>query len=129
MDVLEFDFYNRLKQDYLAHKSLFVAFDYDNTVFDYHSQGINYEPIVELLRICKSYGFTLILFTGNEGEKLDVIKQDLIERDIPFDLINENPLMKTRKPYYNILLDDRAGLKESYNNLKRLIDEIRNKEI
>lgn len=64
MAVLEFDFYNRLKQDYLAHKSLFVAFDYDNTVFDYHSQGINYEAIVELLRICKSYGFTLILFTG-----------------------------------------------------------------
>ncbi|WP_298781880.1 hypothetical protein [uncultured Polaribacter sp.] len=129
MDVLEFDFYNRLKQDYLAHKSLFVAFDYDNTVFDYHSQGINYEAIVGLLRICKSYGFTLILFTGNEGEKLDVIKQDLIERDIPFDLINENPLMNTRKPYYNILLDDRAGLKESYENLKKLTDEIRNKEI
>ncbi|WP_298953244.1 hypothetical protein [uncultured Nonlabens sp.] len=129
MDVLEFDFYNRLKLDYLAHKSLFVAFDYDNTVFDYHSQGINYEAIVELLRICKSYGFILILFTGNEGEKLDVIKQDLIDRDIPFDLINENPLMKTRKPYYNILLDDRAGLKESYNNLKRLTDEIRNKKL
>lgn len=129
MDVLEFDFYNRLRQDYLAHKSLFVAFDYDNTVFDYHSEGINYEAIVKLLKTCKSYGFTLILFTGNEGEKLDIIKQDLIERDIPFDLINENPLMKTRKPYYNILLDDRAGLKESYNNLKRLTDEIRNKAI
>lgn len=129
MNVLEFDFYNRLKQDYLVHKSLFVAFDYDNTVFDFHNQGINYDEIIEILRICKSLGFTLILFTGNEGEKLEVIKQDLKNRKIPFDLINENPLMKTRKPYYNILLDDRAGLKESYNNLKRLIDEIRNKEI
>jgi hypothetical protein len=129
MNVLEFDFYNRLKQDYLVHKSLFVAFDYDNTVFDFHNQGINYDEIIEILRICKSLGFTLILFTGNEGEKLEVIKQDLKNREIPFDLINENPLMKTRKPYYNILLDDRAGLKESYNNLKRLIDEIRNKEI
>ena len=37
--------------------------------------------------------------------------------------------MKTRKPYYNILLDDRAGLIESYNNLKRLTDDIRNKDI
>jgi len=129
MNVLEFDFYNRLQQDYLVHKSLFVAFDYDNTVFDFHNQGINYDEIIKILRICKSLGFTLILFTGNEGEKLEVIKQDLKNREIPFDLINENPLMKTRKPYYNILLDDRAGLKESYNNLKRLIDEIRNKEI
>ena len=129
MNVLEFDFYNRLKQDYFTHKSLFVAFDYDNTVFDYHKKGINYSSVIELLRTCKSLGFTLILFTGNEGEKLEVIKKDLIERNIPFDLINENPLMKTRKPYYNILLDDRAGLKEAYNNLKRLIDEIQNKEI
>ena len=126
MNVLEFDFYNRLKQDYLVHKSLFVAFDYDNTIFDFHNQGIYYDEIIEILRICKSLGFTLILFTGNEGEKLEVIKQDLKSREIPYDLINENPLMKTRKPYYNILLDDRAGLKESYNNLKKMIDEIRN---
>ncbi|WP_044397932.1 hypothetical protein [Lacinutrix sp. Hel_I_90] len=129
MNVLEFDFYERLKQDYLIHKSLFVAFDYDNTVFDFHNQGINYDKIIDLLRTCKSYGFTLILFTGNEGENLEVIKKDLLKRNIPFDLINENPLMKTRKPYYNILLDDRAGLKDSYNTLKRLTDEIRNKEI
>jgi len=129
MNILEFDFYERLKQDYLVHKSLFVAFDYDNTVFDYHNQGINYDDIITLLKTCKSYGFTLILFTGNEGEKLEIIKKDLNNRKIPFDLINENPLMKTRKPYYNILLDDRAGLKESYNNLKRLTDEIRDKKI
>ena len=129
MEVLEFDFYKRLKQDYLIHKSLFVAYDYDNTVFDFHGLNINYSKIIELLRTCKSLGFTLILFTGNEGEKLEVIKKDLKHRNIPFDLINENPLMNTRKPYYNILLDDRAGLKESYNNLKKLIDEIRNKEI
>lgn len=129
MNVLEFDFYNRLKQDYLVHKSLFVAFDYDNTVFDYHNQGIKYDVVIDLLRICKSYGFTLILFTGNEGEKLEIIKEDLKNRKIPFDLINENPLMKTRKPYYNILLDDRAGLKESYNNLIKLIGEIQSKTI
>lgn len=129
MDVYNFDFYDRLRKDYLEHKSLFVAYDYDNTVYDYHSQGINYDKIISLLRVCKSLGFTMILFTGNEGEKLEIIKRDLKEREIPYDLINENPLMPTRKPYYNILLDDRAGLKEAYNYLKRLTDEIRNKEI
>ncbi|MCX2681836.1 hypothetical protein OOZ15_17915 [Galbibacter sp. EGI 63066] len=129
MDVFNFDFYKRLKEDYQEHKSLFVAYDYDNTVFDYHNRGINYDRIIDLLRVCKSLNFTLILFTGNEGEKLEIIKEDLKRRGIPFDLINENPLMKTRKPYYNILLDDRAGLKESYQNLKKLTDEISNKEI
>ena len=82
-----------------------------------------------LLRVGKSYGFTLILFTSNEGEKLEIIKEDLKNRNIPFNLLNENQLMKTRKSYYNIVLDDRARLKESYNNLKRLTDEIRDKEI
>ena len=129
MDVFNFDFYERLKKDYLEHKSLFVAYDYDNTVFDYHNQGINYEKIIKLLRVCKSLNFILILFTGNEGEQLEIIKKDLIKRNIPYHLINENPLMKTRKPYYNILLDDRAGLKEAYYNLKKLTNEIRNKKI
>ncbi len=129
MDVFKFDFYQRLKKDYQQHKSIFVAYDYDNTVFDYHGQGINYNKIINLLRVCKSLGFTLILFTGNEGEQLTIIKADLIKRNIPFDLINENPLMNTRKPYYNILLDDRAGLKEAYDNLKRLTNDIQNKQI
>lgn len=129
MEVFEFDFYERLRKDYQTHGSLFVAFDYDNTVFDYHNLGIKYDKIIGLLRECKSLGFTLILFTGNEGDQLEVIKEDLKNRNIPYDLINENPLMNTRKPYYNILLDDRAGLKEAYTNLKKLIDEIRNKEI
>lgn len=29
-----------------------------------------------------------------------------------------------QKPYYNILLDDRAGLEESYEILKYVVDEI-----
>ncbi|WP_194767286.1 hypothetical protein [Tamlana sp. I1] len=129
MDVFNFDFYERLRKDYQQHRSLFVAYDYDNTVFDYHNQGIDYGKIIDLLRVCKLLGFTLILFTGNEGEQLETIKLDLMKKGIPYDLINENPLMKTRKPYYNILLDDRAGLKEAYINLKKLTDEIQNKQI
>lgn len=129
MKVLKLDYYERLKADYLQHKSLFVAFDYDNTVFDYHSKGIDYSEVIELLQDCKALGFTMILFTGNEDEKLEAILNDCEYRSIPVDLINENPLMKTRKPYYNILLDDRAGLIESHNLLKRLIDEIHSKAI
>lgn len=129
MDVFDFDYYERLRKDYLTHGSLFVAFDYDNTVFDYHNQGIRYDKIISLLQTCKALGFTMILFTSNEGDQLTDVIKDLHNRNIPYDLINENPLMNTRKPYYNILLDDRAGLSEAYKNLKRLTDEIRNKEI
>lgn len=129
MDVFDLDYFDRLKRDFQKHGSLFVAFDYDNTVFDYHNKGVNYSKVITLLRACKDLGFTLILFTGNEGKQLDAALEDLKSRDIPFDLVNENPLMKTRKPYYNILLDDRAGLSEAYTLLKRLTDDIRNKKI
>jgi len=129
MDVLEFDFYERLKKDYLQHGSLFIAYDYDNTVFDYHSHGIRYDKIIKLLRDCKDLGFTLILFTANEGERLVAIKKYLKDRKIPYDFVNENPITDTRKPYWNILLDDRAGLLEAYTNLRKLIDGINNNEI
>lgn len=39
IEVLNFDFYNRLKTDYLTHKSLFVA-------FDYHKIGIDFSNII-----------------------------------------------------------------------------------
>ena len=129
MDVFEFDYYQRLKKDYNKHKSLFVAFDYDNTVHDYHNLNIDYTAIIELLRTCEALGFVLILFTASEGEDLKVVLNDLKKRNIPYHHINENPIMDTRKPYYNILLDDRAGLKESFDQLKKLTDEIRNNKV
>lgn len=129
MNVLNYNFYERLKNDYKTHKRLFVAFDFDNTVFDYHNQGIDYIEIIELLRLCKELDFILILFTASEGQGLENAKSYLQKKDIPYDLINENPIKNTRKPYYNILLDDRAGLKEAYTHLKKLTDEIRNQKI
>lgn len=129
MDVFSIDYTERLRSDYLKHKHLYVAFDYDNTVFDYHHKGVDYSKIINLLRVCKQLNFTMILFTANEGADLIKALSYLKEHAIPFDLINENPLMKTRKPYYNILLDDRAGLEEAYLNLKKLTDEIRDKQL
>ena len=129
IDVFDIDYYERLRADYYAHGSLIVAFDFDNTVYDYHKRGVNYDKIIELIRVCKDLGFMIILFTCSEGPKLEKVVENLRARNIPFDYINESPIMKTRKPYYNILLDDRAGLKESYTHLKKLIDEIRHPKI
>lgn len=40
--------------------------------------------------------------------------------------VNESPVFpNSEKPYYNILLDDRAGLEESYEILKYVVDEIK----
>lgn len=52
----------------------------------------------------------------------------LVENNIPFDAINETPdfiPFKGRKVYYNILLDDRAGLSSAVEQLTRVIYQIR----
>lgn len=82
--------------------------------------------------------------TSNVGDRLIFIKHYLNEilgiKGIKFLGVNEEyaPEEQTSftlrtaskpftKPYYNIFLDDKAGLKESYNRLKKLIDNIKNK--
>jgi hypothetical protein len=120
----------RLMHDYRKHGSLIVAFDFDNTVFDYHKNGSTYPKVVELLREVKALGWPLILFTAREkGER--IIEAVSYCRDIGLYsnqnfYVNRSPVMQgTAKPYYNILLDDRAGLKEAYNLLSNIIKQIK----
>jgi hypothetical protein len=123
-NALDLDYGARLRGDYLKHGSLFVAFDFDNTVYDYHMAGIDYSEIINLLKECYELDFTLILFTSNEGRKLEDAEYFLKNIGVKYSYVNENPAFKTRKPYYNVLLDDRAGLVEAYTMLRELIDEI-----
>lgn len=120
--LLENNILFRLFREYVTHGSLVIAYDFDNTVFDYHNQGIEYSDTIELLQDLKSVGCTLICFTASED--IDHISKYLTDNDIPFDKINENPDFwkgTGRKIYFNALLDDRAGLNEMSRVLKDLI--------
>jgi len=48
---------DRLFNDYKAHKSLLVAFDFDDTVFDYHKKGYTYKAVTDLLLKCQDMGY------------------------------------------------------------------------
>ena len=119
----------RLRKEYNDYKSLYIAFDFDNTVFDYHQVGDTYPIVEKLLTECKQLGFKLILFTANEDEKLEKAIQYCTEHGYAPDYINESPIMKTRKPFYNLLLDDRAGLGESIKLLSELIQSIKEEKL
>lgn len=113
----------RLKREREKYGSLVVAYDFDNTVYDFHKEGHKYPLVIDLLRECKEMGDTLIVFTASTKYKF--IEQYLKENNIPYDLINENPPFfitagEVKKIYYNILLDDRAGLESAYNALKEV---------
>lgn len=114
----------RLKKDYDTHGKLVVGFDFDNTIFDVHNKGGNYSYVISLLQQCKKLGFTLCLYTAELREdwlkwKVDYCKHFGIEPDY----VNESPLLPgTRKPFFNILLDDRAGLESAYQTLKQVVE-------
>lgn len=118
--------YSRLVNEYEKYESLFVAFDFDNTVFDYHNTGDTYPALEKILRDCKNVGFKLILFTANETEEQLKDRIDYcVKRGYSPDYVNESPIMNSKKPYFNILLDDRSGLESSYQTLNKLITGIK----
>lgn len=119
----------RLKNEYDKYGKLIVAFDFDNTIYDFHKNEGDYSEVIDLLKECIKLEFDLILFTVDEdpdkvSEKVRwLVSNDLWSYKSSHFFVNTGPLFSgSRKPYYNILLDDRAGLEESYNILKQVVD-------
>lgn len=118
----------RLVDEYKKYGSLVIAYDFDNCVFDYHNKGHNYIEVIELLKEAKEINCYMIVFTAEKD--LTKVKDFLSSNQIPFDSINENPPFfksEARKIYFNLLLDDRAGLYSAYIQLKETINIIKNK--
>lgn len=115
----------RLISEWKRYGKLIIAYDFDNTVYDYHNNGLDIKPIVDLLNRAKNIGAYFIVHTARLESEYEFIKKHLIKNNIPFDCINENiPVTGfiTKKPFYNILLDDRAGLKSAYEDLKKVVE-------
>jgi len=122
--------FDRLWNEYKKYNSLVVAYDFDNTVYDCHNKGWQFEKMIDLLRNLKKIGCHLIIFTANDD--LNFVKNYCTEKQIPFDTINENPPFfqsNNRKIYYNALLDDRAGLRQVYTELTKLIKTIQHENL
>lgn len=114
--------FSRLNNEYEKYGSIVVAYDFDDTVYDFHQKGRAYSQVVSLLRELKSINCFLICWTGQED--IEIVKNYLSENQIPFDTINENPPFyqsTSRKIYANAYLDDRAGLKQVFDELTDLV--------
>ena len=112
---------NRLLEEYEKYGKLVVAFDFDDTVYDFHKKGRYYNELIGLLRKLKDVNCFLICWTGQEDT--DFVASYLHDNTIPFDTINENPPFhksSSRKIYANAYLDDRGGLLQVFEELERL---------
>ncbi len=122
----------RLIRVHQEHGGLTVAVDFDNTLFDFHYENekrvrgaYDFSEMYKLLVRLKAAGCFIIIWTGNDNDAF--ITQFLADRAIPYDAINQNPpYFKSRSPkiFYNVLLDDAAGLKETYLLLHRFLEAI-----
>lgn len=110
---------DRLVEDYLKHKNLIVAFDFDNTIYDYNNTGEDFSEVIDLLKECSDFGLTLILYTTQENQsEIDWRVKYCEDLGLKVSYVNESPVMtSSKKPYFNILLDDRAGLDSTFYQL------------
>lgn len=115
----------RLFNEWKKHPKLLIACDFDDTVFDFHEHGNDHSMVIELLKKCKTLGFYVSLFTASKPERYGFMRDFMREKGVEIDAINENvivlPYGNNGKIYYNILLDDRAGLGQAYTTLLTVI--------
>lgn len=130
--LIENSAYERLWAEYNKYGSLIVAVDYDDTLFNFHGTDSSYEMVKQLVRDLHSIGCKIIIWTGSEN--INDIYVYLREQRIPWNLINENLQVNgkwasgkdSRKVYANVYIDDRGGLKQVYEDLTKLIKEVKN---
>ena len=144
--VLNVDYYQILEDAYKEHGNVIVAFDFDNTVFDYHNKGLDFSQVIELLKECENLEFPLICLTSNTGKRVDFIDHYIKEvlginstayKGVNVQAVKEEERTdffipyagcssdKYTKPYFNILLDDKAGLGDAYRTLRKLVNNIK----
>lgn len=102
-----------------------IGVDFDDTIFPLTDAKYVIDRCAEvrgLLNLVKDSA-TLCLYTV--AEEWSVKYKVTIMRDLyklPVDYVNASPLSTTPKPFFNILLDDKAGLNETIEILKEFIN-------
>lgn len=119
----------RLIAEWRKHPRLIVALDYDDTVFDWRSVGSEHKVVLDLIRECQKLNFHIVMWTASAPERFPFIQEFMRNAGIDVSSINENPIElpfgNHKKIYYNILLDDRAGLGASVAILQETIRRIK----
>lgn len=121
----------RLIEQYKHQDQLIIAYDFDDTVKPYWCASC--EDVKSVLRLCKDVlNAYFIVYTCNSDH--NAIEAYLKEEEIPFDVINQNaPFIDKNsfdgKLFYNVLLDDKAGLGEVVKTLEELCYLVGNKRI
>lgn len=61
-NIFDINYYKILQDVYNEHGQVIVAFDFDNTVYDYHKKGLDCSKVIDLIKECDELEFPLICF-------------------------------------------------------------------
>lgn len=116
----------RLVEDYQKYGKLVIGLDFDNTIYDTNQIGLDPTYIIELLKDAQEFDCIICLWTLEpDSEKLAWKVNYLRDKGLKIDYINDSPILKgSRKPFFNILLDDRAGLESAYESLLYVVEHV-----
>lgn len=121
----------RLINEYIKYEQLIILVDFDNVLYDYYNIGSTHNMVIELAKEAKLIlNAEIVIWTGNIN--IDFVKEYCTNNNIIFDGINEHSQKSvnyynklgsepTRKIFGNILIDDRSGAIQVYQELELLI--------
>src|SRR5687767_4222669 len=114
--------FKRLYEEFKRYGSLAIGVDFDNTIYDYHKKGYKCDAIIDLIIRAQTLGNKIHIFTANPDHIL--VSEHCAEKGIQIEGINTGFDLgwESRKPFYNILLDDRAGLISAYDDLLQVVN-------
>lgn len=119
----------RLLKMYAQHPRLLLAIDFDDTLFDFHKTGATYPRAVAAVRAAQAAGFYITIFTASAKERYSFIIEHCASLGIKVDAINRNviesPFGNDGKIFYNLLIDDRAGLRQALDTLEQVLAAIK----
>lgn len=115
--------FRRLIKEFYKNESLIIGLDIDNTFFDCHSLGFEFPRLINAIKIAKSRGFTICAWTINDIATVNCRFKEVFGFEP--DHYNDSPISfpgkESRKPFFNLLLDDRAGLECSLYLLEDIL--------
>lgn len=108
---------------------MIIYVDYDQTILPYEPFEYKLcENVVNTLKNARNLGAKVVLYTCRDNDRLNKALEYCHNIGLEFDDINPTEPFKegySQKQYYNILLDDKAGLIYSLEILQGAIIEYR----
>ena len=123
---------SRLYAEWIKYSKIVVAIDFDDTINDFHSKGHDYTLVIELVKLIQEDAH-IVVFTASSINRYQEISDKIKKMGIRNFTINDSPIKlhsdKHSKIYFNILLDDRAGLYSAYTTLKLAYEKLKGERI